>query len=61
MTDVGYICAECGYPTPLPDGIDLLDGGTTLECFACGGLTVVDLSTREERTRLFGEAVECDE
>jgi DNA-directed RNA polymerase subunit RPC12/RpoP len=44
---LAYICAACGgfgYAE-----IDSIDSGTTLTCDSCGGKTVIDLNTPEQR------------
>lgn len=51
---VAYICAACGGFAYVV--IDSLDSGTTLTCDTCGGLTVVDLDTPEQRAERYARA-----
>ena len=49
-----YICAACGGFGHVV--LDSLDSGTTLTCEGCGGKTVVDLDTPEQRAGRYDEA-----
>ena len=49
-----FICAHCGDFAEVPSlTVEVLDSGTTLTCDECGRATIVDLSTSEERAKLF--------
>ena len=49
-----YICAACGEIVEVPlAAVEPLDSGTTMTCPRCGGDTIVDLSTPEERRRKY--------